>query len=61
MYKYKYIKYKNKYFELKKLIGGGTNIPLGLLLDNPKFDFIFSGSSHIDKTTISNIVLLNYI
>jgi len=55
MYKNKYIKYKNKYLGLKNLLGGGINIPLELLLNNPAFDFLFEGYKHIDKSLITNI------
>ena len=47
MYKNKYIKYKNKYLGLKNLLGGGINIPLELLLNNPSYNFLFEGYSHI--------------
>jgi hypothetical protein len=63
MYKIKYFKYKNKYLNLKKYLGGSFgevnheyDIPLHLLLDNPRFDsYLFTGFCHIDKTKITKI------
>jgi hypothetical protein len=54
-YHLKYLKYKTKYLNLKKLIGGITyTIPLELL-DNEIFNEIFNKSTHIDKSKITKI------
>jgi len=63
MYRIKYLKYKNKYLNLKKYLGGSSgevsreyDMPLQLLLDNPRFNsYLFIGFSHIDKTKITKI------